>query len=91
MYDIKRYESLTKLSLNESERTLISSYVDLLVNSFDRLDTIDVQGVEPLVTVLDVTNVLREDIAAKHITREELLSNAPEQSDGYFQVPRTID
>ncbi len=91
MYDFKRYESLAKLSLNESERTLISSYGDLLVNSFDRLDTIDVQGVEPLVTVLDVTNVLREDIAEKHITREELLSNAPEQSDGYFQVPRTID
>jgi aspartyl-tRNA(Asn)/glutamyl-tRNA(Gln) amidotransferase subunit C len=91
MFDIKSYESLAKLSLNESERTVISKYSELLTKSFDELEEISVEKVKPLVTVLNVNNILREDISTKFMTREELLSNAPEQSDGYFQVPRTID
>lgn len=91
MFDIKSYESMAKLSLSESERAMISDHVGILVKSFDELEKINVEGVEPLITVLNVNNVLREDISKKFMTREELLSNAPEQSDGYFQVPKTID
>jgi aspartyl/glutamyl-tRNA(Asn/Gln) amidotransferase C subunit len=40
--------------------------------------------------VLNLQNVLREDAAKKLLSREELLSNAPEQYDGYFQVPGTL-
>jgi Asp-tRNA(Asn)/Glu-tRNA(Gln) amidotransferase C subunit len=29
-------------------------------------------------------------MAVKAITRDELLSDAPEQYDGYFQIPRTV-
>ena len=46
---------------------------------------------QPLVSVLDIKNVLREDIEAKTISRDEILENAPEQYDGYFQVPGTLE
>ena len=91
MFEIKSYESMAKLSLNESERATISKYSEKLLKSFDELEHISVETVEPLVTVLNANNILREDISMKFLTREELMSNAPEQSDGYFQVPRTID
>jgi len=85
------YESMVMLELSETERMKLKESFEKITDGFSALDAYDTSGVEPLVTVLDVSNVLREDIPAKFITREELLKNAPEQHDGYFQVPATID
>ncbi len=89
--DISPYEAMAKLSLPANEREVISARMDVLTESFNALETIETVNVEPLVTVLEVVNVLRGDVAARLISREELLSGAPEQYDGYFQVPRTLE
>ena len=90
MLDIKDYEAMSKLCLPEEERALLSARAEALTKSFDELAAVDTEGVTPLVTVLDIQNVLREDKTSKIVTREELLSGAPEQYDGYFQVPKTL-
>jgi len=89
--DIKRFEAMAKFDLSEEESQLISGRVDSIIESFFALEGIDTTTTEPLVTVLDIRNVMREDIAKKTIAREELMSNAPEQNNGYFRVPKTID
>ena len=91
MQNIKNYEAMAKLNLPDAERELISGKADGLIEAFAALEGIDVSGVEPLVTVLDIQNVLREDVAVKMVSREELLSSAPEHYDGYFQVPKTLE
>ena len=90
MKNIKEYEAMTKLDLSDAERQQISAAADMLIDGFAKLASIDTAGVEPLVTVLDVQNVMREDVGTKMLSREELLANASMQSDGYFQVPKTI-
>jgi aspartyl-tRNA(Asn)/glutamyl-tRNA(Gln) amidotransferase subunit C len=62
-----------------------------LVTGFKALDQIDTGDAEPLVTVLSVYNVMREDVAEKSFTRDEILINAPEEYDGYFKVPGTLE
>jgi aspartyl-tRNA(Asn)/glutamyl-tRNA(Gln) amidotransferase subunit C len=92
--DIREYEAMAKLDLPQDERARVSAKVEELIASFNALDGIDVTGVRPLVSVLDITlgrESLREDVPARIVTRGELLENAPEQYDGYFQVPRTLD
>ena len=91
MNDIKNYEAMAKLDLSEADRGWASDRADMLIDSFNRLTDIDVSGVEPLITVLDVKNVFREDVGVKMLPREELLANAPEQYGGYFKVPKTIE
>ena len=91
MRNFKDYEDMAMLELTESERKTLAGRFDAIADGFSALDKYDTSGVEPLVTVLDVYNVLREDVPAKLLPREELLKNAPEQHDGYFQVPATID
>jgi len=91
MIDIKNYEAMAKLDLPETERQWVKDRVEKLLESFSALENIDTSNTEPLVTVLNIQNVMREDEAKKFITREELLSNAPEQYDGYFQVPKTLE
>ena len=90
MKNIKDYESMAKLDLPDDERQQISAIADRLIDGFSALSSIDTDGVEPLFTVLDVQNVLREDISTKMLSRDELLANAPMQNDGYFQVPKTL-
>ena len=91
MSDISNYEKTAMLELSQPEREALKERFDNIKNGFSALDAYDTNEVEPLVTVLDVHNVVREDIPEKIIRREELLENAPEQSDGYFRVPATID
>ena len=92
MNNIKDYEAMAKFSLTDAERQQVSEWADMLTGSFQALEAVDAACTEPLVTVLEIRNVLRDDIAPeKTISRDELLSNAPEQYDGYFQVPKTLD
>ena len=91
MSDIYSYEKAAMLELPESERMTLMDRFDKVAGGFSALDAYDTCKAEPLVSVLDIQNVIREDIPAKIVTREELLSNAPEQYDGYIRVPATID
>ena len=81
---------MANFSFSEADREWALESAEMLINVFDELEKIEVLDIEPLITVLDIKTVLRDDVTEKCFTQEELLSNAPEQYDGYFQVPKTI-
>ncbi|MCL2294304.1 MAG: Asp-tRNA(Asn)/Glu-tRNA(Gln) amidotransferase subunit GatC [Spirochaetes bacterium] len=91
MQNVKRYEMLNKLELAEDEYVRVSACADKLTESFKLLEGIDTSGAEPLITVLDIQNVLREDVCVKTIPREELLAPAPDSTGGFFRVPKTLE
>jgi len=82
---------MAMLDLSDSERVRLMERFDEIAGGFSLLDDFDTSEVEPLVSVLDLYNVMRDDVAVKFVSRDELLKNAPEQHDGYFQVPAAID
>ena len=85
------YEPMAKLSLDAESRAVANDIIARLEDEFSKMEKVDAEGVEPLVTVLDLRNVLREDVSAQIVSRDTLLESAPEEYDGYFQVPKTID
>ncbi len=85
------YEPMAKLALEGEERAWAEDIIERLEKEFDAFESIDTEGVEPMVTVLELTNVLREDVSEQIVSRETLLENAPAEYDGYFEVPRTIE
>jgi len=85
------FESMAMLDLPETERIRLIARFDEIISGFSVLDDYDTSDAEPLVSVLELHNVMREDVAVKFISRDELLKNAPEQHDGYFQVPAAIE
>lgn len=91
MKDIREYEAMAKLNLPDDQCEWVSQNANMLVDSFAALEGVDTDGVLPLVTLLDVQNVLREDVSVKMMPREELLENAPAQYGGYFQAPKTLE
>ena len=91
MRSFKDYEYMAMLDLTDSERARLEVRFDEIVRGFAVLDKYDTDGVEPMVSVLELNNVLREDVSAKFVSREVLLANAPDSSDGFFQVPAAIE
>ena len=90
MLNIEEYEAMVMLDLPAEGRELLTRRLNALADTFTALEKIDTGSVEPLVTVLTRNNVLREDVSEKRYSRDEILANAPEQSDGYFKVPGTL-
>lgn len=88
---VMEYEAMVKFNLPESEREWIAEKASMLEESFNELSKVDTDGVEPLVSVLNFNSALREDVSVRLVSRDEILANSPDQYDGYFQVPRTIE
>ncbi len=84
-------EKMAKLDLSETERDWLAQKISFLKDSFQDILTIDTKDIAPLISVVDMKNVFREDIAKKMVSRSEILENAPEKNGGYFQVPQTIE
>ncbi len=91
MSKLEKYEPMAKLVTEGDERAWAEDIIERLEKEFDAFEAIDTEGVEPMVTVLELTNVLREDVSEQIVSRETLLENAPAEYDGYFEVPRTIE
>ena len=81
---------LAKLELSDKEREQAKTDMSRMLEYIDKLGELNTDDVEPMSHVFPVENVFREDVITNSDTREQLLSNAPEQKDGMFMVPKTF-
>lgn len=84
-------EKLNKLQLTEEETEKVLGFFESQQEDMSLLNEIETEQVERMVHVMPLTNVLREDVAIKNFTRDELQEDAPESYDGYWQVPRLVE
>ena len=54
----------------------------------DQMNEVDTTNVKPMTQVIDFYNVMREDKVVQEISKEALMSNAPEEENGFFKVPK---
>lgn len=57
----------------------------------DQLNEVDVEGVEPLTSVVAVSLPMREDVVTDGNRQGEILANAPRAEDGFFVVPKAVE
>ena len=81
---------LAKLELSGEEKEQAKKDMGEMLDYIDKLNELDTTGVEPMSHVFPVHNVFREDVVTNGDGSTETLSNAPEQKDGGFKVPKTI-
>lgn len=82
---------LAKLELSEEEKEQAKKDMGRMLDYIDKLGELDTTGVEPMSHVFPAHNVFREDVVTGTDMREQLLSNAPEEKDGMFMVPKTFE
>ena len=79
---------LAKLELSESEKEDAKKDMASMLDYIDKLGELDTTGVEPMSHVFPVNNVMREDVPHQEISKEALMSNAPDEENGFFKVPK---
>ena len=89
--DVEHVAKLARLEITETEKDAFSQQLSSILTYVEKLKTLNTKGVEPTATVLEQVNVFREDKARPSLPPEKALANAPEQSDGFFVVPKIIE
>ena len=89
--DAERVASLSMLTFDDMELEEIRRNLEAVLTHVEKLNSLDTAGVEPTSYSLEQQNVLRGDQAGPAWSRSEMLSNAPEQEDGYFAVPKVVE
>ena len=82
---------LAKLELSEEEKEQAKQDMGKMLDYIDKLNELNTEKVEPMTHIFPVMNVFREDIVENGDQREEMLSNAPEQKNGAYMVPQTVE
>ena len=82
---------LAKLDLSDEEKEAAKKDMGSMLDYIDKLNELDTTGVEPMSHVFPVNNVFRDDIVTNGDDRDNILKNSPENRNGSFVVPRTVD
>lgn len=87
---IEKIADLAMIDLNEKEKKELGADLSNIIDFADALLSVDTENVEPMMHILPVNNVLREDEVKESFDREELLKNAKTKEKGCFYVPKII-
>jgi aspartyl-tRNA(Asn)/glutamyl-tRNA(Gln) amidotransferase subunit C len=87
---VQKLARLARLRFDDAEKEEIKNDLQRMIAFVEKLNELDLEGVQPLMHMTDEVNVLREDEVTGSITREEALKNAPAHDDQFFKVPKVI-
>lgn len=87
---VNKLARLSRLRFDAVEKEGIKNDLQRMIGFVEKLDELDLEGVQPLLHMTDDVNVLREDVVKGSVSREEALKNAPVHDDQFFKVPKVI-
>jgi aspartyl-tRNA(Asn)/glutamyl-tRNA(Gln) amidotransferase subunit C len=88
---VRRIAHLARIGVSEKETPHLQAEINAILKFVAALDEVDVEGVEPMTSVLPMRLPMREDVVTDGNIAEQVLSNAPLTEDGYFLVPKVIE
>jgi len=86
--DVEHVAKLARLELTEDEKVLYTKQLGDVLGYVNQMNEVDTSNIEPMTQVIDFVNVMRDDNVHYDYTKDELMSNAPEEENGFFKVPK---
>ncbi len=87
---LKALEQVNELAFTDKEKKAMQSILDDMQKKEAELSRVDTEGVESMVYVMPLTNILREDERQQNFSRDDLLAGAPQSTEDSWQVPRLV-
>ncbi|MBA2630075.1 MAG: Asp-tRNA(Asn)/Glu-tRNA(Gln) amidotransferase subunit GatC [Thermoleophilaceae bacterium] len=78
---------LARLRLTDAEVDEMVDELPRIISHIERMEALDLDGVEPTSHVVQVENVLREDVPRPSLGADRALEQAPAPAAGGFGVP----
>ena len=81
---------LARLALSADEKGTFTAQLNKIVGAVEKINQLDLAGVEPMTGAVPISNVFRPDEERPSLPRREALAAAPEKIEEGFVVPRVI-
>ena len=89
--DVRRIAHLARIGVSEAEIPHLQREINAILRFVEALEAVDVEGVEPMTSVLPMRLPMREDVVTDGEIADQVLANAPSTEDGFFVVPKVIE
>lgn len=87
---IQHIAKLAKLKITDEDATTYGDQLSKVLSHFQKIESINTKGIEPLTTPTEIEFFSREDVVKKENAAEEMVANAPEKAGNLFKVPPVV-
>lgn len=88
---VKKVASLARIRMSDEELERMVPQLSKIIGFVEQLAEVNTDNVEPLANVVDITPELRKDVVNDGDCADKVLENAPEETQGYFVVPKVVE
>jgi aspartyl-tRNA(Asn)/glutamyl-tRNA(Gln) amidotransferase subunit C len=89
--DVRRIARLARLAAPEDRLEALAGELNGILAWIEQLDEVDVEGVKPMASAVEVALPMREDVVTDGNIRDDVLANAPHAEEGFFVVPKVVE
>lgn len=89
--DIDYVANLARIALTDEEKEKFSGQLGQVLTYIEKLNTVDISGVEPMAHAFALTNVWGEDKAVPPLPVDVALKNAPATRQNMVVVPKVVE
>ena len=86
-----RIAKLARIKVDEADLSALAQEFTNILGFINQLNEVDVEGVEPMVSVTPQHLLRREDIVNDGNQQAAVLANAPDAREGFFAVPMVVE
>jgi aspartyl-tRNA(Asn)/glutamyl-tRNA(Gln) amidotransferase subunit C len=88
---VKRVARLARIAVSDEEAEALKGELNAILGFVEQLNEVDVDGVEPMTSVIATTMKKRPDQVTEHDQAAEIVANAPAVEDSFFVVPKVVE
>lgn len=82
---------LGRIKVEDQDLPALSQEFNAILGFIEQLNEVDVDGVEPMVSVTPMRLKRRQDGVTDGNMQAKVLSNAPDAREGFFAVPKVVE
>lgn len=82
---------LARIKVEDAALPALAEEFNAVLGFIEQLGEVDVEGVEPMVSVTPMRLKRREDVVTDGNMQDRILSNAPDAREGFFAVPKVVE
>ena len=87
----RRVAKLARIKVEDEALPALANEFNAILGFVEQLTEVDVEGVEPMVSVTPMRLKRREDVVTDGDQQDKILSNAPDAREGFFAVPKVVE
>jgi aspartyl-tRNA(Asn)/glutamyl-tRNA(Gln) amidotransferase subunit C len=88
---VRRIAHLARIKLEDADVPHLASELNAILAFVEELRAVDVEGVEPMTSVMPMRMKQRPDVVTEGDIADEIVANAPATEDHYFVVPKVVE